>query len=689
MSNALIHESSPYLLQHAHNPVNWYPWGPEALQLAIEQDKPILVSIGYAACHWCHVMERESFEDEATAEIMNAHFINIKIDREERPDIDHIYMDAVQTMTGGGGWPLNVFLTPGKKPFYGGTYFPPRPVMNRPSWKDVLTAVADAFSNKREDVEQQARGLTEHLFSSNQFGINPKSADLVNADQIDQACEQLLQQADLQWGGFGAAPKFPQTFSIQFLLNYYWLEKTKSPENAERALKQARLSLDKMIQGGIYDQLGGGFARYSTDKEWLAPHFEKMLYDNALLVNVLAQAYQITQEAHYRRALEETIDFVRRELLHPDQGFYAALDADSEGIEGRFYVWQIEEIRSLLGVDAEMFIAYYGVTETGNWPEGTVGGTPVNILHVAMDPVVLAAQYQCSRSELENKLAACRQILMKAREDRVRPALDDKILLSWNAMMNTALSKAFEATGATSYKELAVANMAFLLDKFQNPSKGLQHVWKDNTAKYPAFLDDYACLIQSLLALHRISADITYLNQAHDYCEQTILSFSATDDYFYFTPENQQDVIVRKIEVYDGATPSGNALMAQNLRTLGILFDNPQWLDRAYKMTVGMATMATKYPVSFGCWLDNFYAVTKGSLEIVLIGNFNPALTRLLAQPLPFSVVMSASTADPAFPLLRDKSAPEGFRAFLCRQYDCQQPVQDVDALLLQIHDSR
>ncbi|MCH5714993.1 thioredoxin domain-containing protein [Niabella hibiscisoli] len=347
MSNALIHETSPYLLQHAHNPVNWYPWGEEALQKAITEDKPILVSIGYAACHWCHVMERESFEDEATAALMNEHFINIKIDREERPDLDHIYMDAVQAMAGSGGWPLNAFLTPDKKPFYGGTYFPPQAVMNRPSWKEVLVAVSDAFKNQRTDIEEQANGLTQHLFQANSFGISA-GEQIINIDQIDAACDNLLKQADKQWGGFGAAPKFPQTFSIQFLLRYYTFENKRNPQLADDALKQALLSLDKMIEGGIYDQIGGGFARYSTDPEWLAPHFEKMLYDNALLITTLSEAYAITQNEYYKRTIEHTLTFIDRELTHPSNGFYAALDADSEGEEGKYYVWQLKEIQELL-----------------------------------------------------------------------------------------------------------------------------------------------------------------------------------------------------------------------------------------------------------------------------------------------------------------------------------------------------
>src|SRR6266496_2381919 len=366
--NHLINETSPYLLQHAHNPVDWYPWSEEALQRAKDEDKPILVSIGYAACHWCHVMEKESFEDEATAELMNKYFINIKIDREERPDLDHIYMDAVQAMTGSGGWPLNVFLTPDAKPFYGGTYFPPRRASNRSSWQEVLLAVSTAFQQKRSEIDSQAENLTSHLLKSNGFGLeqagNAKNG--FSKQKIDETFQNLMATADKEWGGFGKAPKFPQTFSIKFLLRYHYSTKN------EEAFRQALLSIDKMIEGGIYDQVGGGFARYSTDNEWLAPHFEKMLYDNALLVSVLSEAYQLTKKENYKEVIEETIRFVERELMHPKLGFYSALDADSEGEEGKFYVWDYQEVKKILGEDANIFCEYFDITEKGNWEERSI-----------------------------------------------------------------------------------------------------------------------------------------------------------------------------------------------------------------------------------------------------------------------------------------------------------------------------
>ncbi|MDE3145003.1 MAG: thioredoxin domain-containing protein, partial [Bacteroidota bacterium] len=366
-SNKLIHETSPYLLQHAHNPVEWYPWGEEALQKAKAENKPILVSIGYAACHWCHVMERESFEDESTAELMNTYFINIKIDREERPDLDHIYMDAVQSMTGSGGWPLNVFLTSECKPFFGGTYFPPVEAFNRKSWKEILMLVQNAYQEKSNEIKSQADKLTEHLIIANSFGLDKQTAsgsDAVFAkENVEIIAANILAQADKEWGGFGNAPKFPQTFSIQFLLRHYHFTKDKN------ALHQALLSLDKMVAGGMYDQIGGGFSRYSTDIKWFAPHFEKMLYDNALLIGVLSEAYQLTKKELYGATIHQTMQFIEREMLSEENGFYSALDADSEGAEGKFYTWTWKELEAT-GIETTSVAEYFHCSPEGNWEHG-------------------------------------------------------------------------------------------------------------------------------------------------------------------------------------------------------------------------------------------------------------------------------------------------------------------------------
>jgi uncharacterized protein YyaL (SSP411 family) len=678
-TNRLSKESSPYLLQHAHNPVDWYPWGEEALNRAKAENKPILVSIGYAACHWCHVMEKESFENEATAEFMNQHFINIKIDREERPDLDHIYMDAVQVMTGSGGWPLNVFLTPAAKPFYGGTYYPPRPVHNRPSWLDVLAGVSNAFGERREEIEKQAESLLQHMQQSNGFGVQ-KAAGLdldfqatFTKEKTELMFSNIMKTADREEGGFGQAPKFPQTFTIQFLLHYYHYTRN------EEALQQACLSLDKMILGGIYDQLGGGFARYATDAEWLAPHFEKMLYDNALLVIVLSEAYQLTKKPLYERAIRQTLAFVERELLSPEFGFYSALDADSEGEEGRYYVWDKAAIDAILGTEAPLFCAFYDVSEKGNWEHK-------NILNCKVAPEAFAAANQLSINELWQKMDKCRGLLMQHRNRRIRPLLDDKQLLGWNALMNHAYSKACAALGNDHYRQVAIRNMEFLLKQFREPDGAFRHTWKDGVAKYPAFLDDYACLIQALLQLQEVTGENAWLREAKSLTQHVLDNFNEPDTgFFFFTPTGQPDIIVRKKEVYDGAVPSGNAVMATNLYCLGILFDVPEWRDHSVKICTLLHQTVTRYPGSFGLWATLIQALTCSIPEIAIVGG-DFALLRgdVLKRFIPIHVLQSAPTepATKEFPLLDGKPYSAGTLIFLCQSYTCQQPVNEVDALM-------
>ena len=698
-ANRLAKETSPYLLQHAHNPVDWYPWGEEALQTAREQDKPVLVSIGYSACHWCHVMERESFEDPETARFMNEHFINIKIDREERPDLDHIYMDAVQAMTGSGGWPLNVFLTPDARPFYGGTYFPPRSLYNRNSWREVLAAVSTAFRDRRTEIENQAATLTQHVATAGSFGIgeNDKgpgsgtgSAAQSGTDgqgagtglgrvdspferaALDQIRGALLSSADTTWGGFGGAPKFPQTFSIRYLLyDYYFTRHTAS-------LDQACLSLDKMIRGGIYDQLGGGFARYSTDNEWLVPHFEKMLYDNALLVITLSEAFQLTKKPLYREAIEQTIAFIRRELSNGQGAFYAALDADSEGIEGKYYVWDAAEIDVLLGEDAALFKDFYGVTAAGNWEGKNILTRPERVEELTADQ--------------QKRLESARSRLLEYRDRRVHPGLDDKILLGWNALMNLALSKAFAALGEDSYRELALENMRFLRKHMRSgPDGGLRgtdphlysHTWKGE-ARLPAFLDDYACLIAALIQLQEITGDTEYLDHAGEITRYVIGHFAEPETgFFFYTHDGQEDVIVRKREIYDGATPSGNSMMASNLLYLSVIFYQPEWAERASRMSSALIRPVTTYPGSFGGWATLFQAFTYSIPEVVITGR-KPEMARkeFLSNLIPYRVFQSAQEENTQFPLLRDKPVTPGPQIFLCKDYACQLPVNEVATAL-------
>ena len=667
-------------MQHAHNPVDWFPWGNEALQRAKNENKPILISIGYSACHWCHVMEKESFENEEIAAIMNENFINIKIDREERPDLDQIYMDAVQTMTGSGGWPLNVFLTPEKKPFFGGTYFPPRRAFNRSSWREVLMAVSNAFKEKRDEIDTQAENLTAHLLQSNSFGQQQSGGETnISRDKIDELFQNLMRSADKEWGGFGRAPKFPQTFSIQFLLRYHHVTKN------EHALNQACLSLDKMIEGGIYDQLGGGFARYSTDDVWLVPHFEKMLYDNALLVSVLAEAYQVTKKDRYREVIDETIGFVKSEIMHPDGGFYSALDADSESEEGKFYTWGFDDVRRLLGDDGEIFCQFFDVTQKGNLPAGEAGWEGKNILRVKKSLEDFAREKNISIDELKTLIQNSKSILLSERNKRIRPALDDKIILSWNALMNSALSKAFAATGKDEYRDLSILNARFLITRFRNNSEDyFHHTWKNNEPKNFAFLDDYAFLIQALLNLQETTGEVDWLFKAKEITEYVIKNFGEDEtDFFLFTDSRQQDVIFRKKEVYDGATPSGNATMANNVYRLSVLLDVPEWKKKAEKMVSSLSNAIVQYPTSFGMWAVQMMELVDGIKEIVVIGPEPAKLaTQVLAEYIPHKIFLVSKTGKEQLPLLTGKTPIDKPLIYLCFEYSCLKPVTEVNQLL-------
>lgn len=676
-TNRLVNETSPYLLQHAHNPVEWFPWGEEALQKAKNEDRPILVSIGYSACHWCHVMERESFEDEATAEIMNKYFVNIKIDREERPDLDHVYMDAVQAMTGSGGWPLNVFLTPDAKPFYGGTYFPPVKAFNRMSWKETLYSINESYRDKRAEIEAQAENLTQHIINANSFGMskpeNDKNNSFFTKDDLDLIAKNLLQSADKEWGGFGRAPKFPQTFSIQYLLRHYHFTKD------EAALQQALLSLDKMIQGGIYDHLGGGFARYSTDAEWLAPHFEKMLYDNALLVGVLAEAYQLTGKQKYAAIIKETLGFVDRELTSPEGGFYSALDADSEGVEGKYYVWSKAEIDIILGEDAHIFSNVYNISDKGNWEH-------TNILWLPETIEICAGKLKIDEILLREKLEKCRDKLFFERQKRIRPGLDDKIILGWNALMIVACCKAYAATGEAVYLDMSKRNIGFIEVYFKDSEKDWHHTWKRNQSKFPAFLDDLAFLAQAYISLQEVAGNQHYLLAARKIVEDVLISFSDEDNtFFYFTPASQEDIIVRKKEIYDGAIPSGNAVMAYNMMYLAIIFDEKEWTRRVEKMLLSLDKVIIRYPGSFGVWGGLVQYILAGINEIAVLGQEAHELAKEINRRfMPNKIIQSSVTPINGFPLFEGKSIVENETyIYVCRDYVCNKPVRTIDELNL------
>ncbi|HEY1407990.1 MAG TPA: thioredoxin domain-containing protein, partial [Promineifilum sp.] len=538
--NRLANETSPYLRQHADNPVDWYPWGEEALQAARSADKPILLSIGYAACHWCHVMAHESFEDSETAELMNRHFINIKVDREERPDLDSIYMSAVTAMTGQGGWPMTVMLTPEGRPFFGGTYFPPTPRHGLPAFRQVLQAIAQAWQDQRETIEDSAEQISTHL----QPASLGRSANL-DENLYEQALNNLLRTFDAKLGGFGSAPKFPPSITLEFLLKIHHMQ------GDAMALRMAEHTLTMMARGGIYDHIGGGFARYSTDARWLVPHFEKMLYDNALLARVYLHAWQVTGKPLYRRVVEETLDFVVREMRHDGGGFYSSYDADSEGEEGRFYVWSAGEIRDVLGPDADLFMAYYVVSEGGNW-EGK------NILNTPHAPAEVAESSGIDQQDMERQLQDARRKLYDVRARRVWPGLDDKVLTSWNGLMLAAFAEAGRFLDRPDYVQVAVANAEFVRSNLRKANGRLLRSWKAGSgARYNGYLEDYAYLADGLLALYQTTFEPRWFAWALEIGQLMLAHFADDAGGFFDTSDDHEVLIHRPKDVQDNATPSG------------------------------------------------------------------------------------------------------------------------------------
>lgn len=674
---------SPYLLQHANNPVDWYAWKPEAFEKAKAEGKPILVSIGYSTCHWCHVMERESFENEQVAAFMNEHFINIKVDREERPDVDQIYMEACQAINGSGGWPLNCFLLPDQRPYFAGTYYPPQQMHNRPSWLQLLQHMKDAYNDRREEVETQANQLMDAVSGSDRIFLKedltgvPAEA-LFPAEGPENIYGHLARSFDLKHGGFGGAPKFPGTMGLRYLLEYAHLSGATEP------LQHFHFSMEQMIYGGIYDQLGGGFARYATDREWLVPHFEKMLYDNALLTGLLADAHRKSPNALYAETIRETLGWVKREMTSPEGGFYAALDADSEGVEGKFYVWAYEEVRDLLGEDAELFCAYYDITPGGNW-EGA------NILHRTYSIADFSTARGIAPEALQAHLADGRIRLFKAREKRVRPGLDDKILLGWNAMMATACAKAYAALGDKDYLEMATTNVNFLLEKLEKPDgHAFFHTYKAGQAQYDAFLDDYALLIEAFIELYQVSLDIALLRKAGDLCTYLAGHFlDSGDKLFYFTGQEQNDIPLRRKELYDSAIPSGNSTMVHNLHKLGLLFGKQEFSSLAVEMLRGMKTSVEKYPTSFGRWARALLYRSYPFYEIALVGQQATAKADHLGRSfIPNAVVMASITAIEDWPLLAGRETGGDTNIYVCQEYACKRPVDTVEAALALLQDN-
>ncbi len=681
MANRLAHETSPYLLQHKDNPVDWYPWGPEAFARAHQEDKPLLVSIGYSSCHWCHVMEHESFEDEAIASLMNERFINVKVDREERPDLDAIYMTAVQAMTGHGGWPLNVFLTPEGVPFYGGTYWPPEDRQGLPAFRKVLLAVSDAYQERRDEVLQSAEQIRSFLKAASQG--TPRPGDL-RPEILDQAVAELWRSFDRQHGGFGGAPKFPQPSVLEFLLRYH------RRTNDERAARMVRVTLDRMASGGMHDQIGGGFHRYAVDASWLVPHFEKMLYDNAQLARLYLDAFRAFGDERYRQVATATLDYVAREMTSPEGGFYAAQDADSEGHEGRFYVWTPEEIESVLGTaDAEIVSRYFGVTQKGNFEWGR------SILHEARTAEDVAAEFGVPIEEVVARISEAKGRLLAAREQRVHPGRDDKVLTSWNGMMLRAFAEASRALERPDYREIAVRNASFLLTHLRAGNR-LFHSYKDGVAKVNGFLEDHAHLIEGLLALYEATFERRWLEEAVYLAQQMIDEFAdEAGTGFFDTGKHHEELVTRPREVQDGATPSGNAVAVSVLLRLATMTGKSDWQRRAIVTLQTMARPMVEHPLGFGRWLSALAGYLGTPREVVIAGErSDPAVDRLAhvvyRRYEPDAVLALADPAEPElgarFPLVANRPVQHGrATAYVCERFACLPPVTEPVDLLIQL----
>src|SRR5882762_9308271 len=648
-ANRLIHATSPYLLQHAYNPVDWFEWGPEALDKASKENKPILVSIGYSACHWCHVMERESFENEEIAQIMNAHFVCIKVDREERPDIDQVYMEAVQAMGGHGGWPLNVFLNPAQQPFYGGTYFPPQ------NWVRLLQQINQAFQQKRKEIDVSAEEISQHLKVSDlqRFTKNPEIENFQLSD-LEKMAGILETRFDSVWGGLEKAPKFVMPTIWMFLLRYYAITKKTD------TLHMVSHTLTKMSQAGLYDQLGGGFSRYSVDREWFAPHFEKMLYDNAQLLSLYSEAYSITKNPLFKTIVYETIGWLEREMTHTLGGFFSALDADSEGVEGKFYTWTYDEVKNVLGDQTDSFTRYFNITREGNWEHGR------NILNrVEQDPATAPPDEKGK--------------LMEARNSRVRPGLDDKILTGWNAMMIQGLTDAYGTFGEPHFLALAEANIRFIENNLIGDGK-VYRSFKNKRSATGGFLEDYAFLIQAYTALYQSTFDEGYIQKAASWCGDTLNHFFDEEEgFFHFSGKEAERLIARKKEIFDNVIPSSNSVMAGNLHRLGILLDKDEWKKTAVTMVAKLGSIIQSEPGYMSHWGILLSEMIQGMAEVVIVGPDAEEMRKEFSSHYqPYAMIMG-TTSKSELPLFEGRSAVDGTtRIYVCFNKACKLPVETV-----------
>jgi uncharacterized protein len=666
MPNHLAQETSPYLLQHADNPVDWYPWGEEAFEKARAENKPVLLSVGYSACHWCHVMAHESFENEEIAKLMNENFVNIKVDREERPDLDQIYMNAVQMMTHHGGWPMTVFLTPDGVPFYGGTYFPPQDRHNMPGFPRVLIGVAEAYRDRQDDIRETGTSLVNELRRLSETNTSDQP---IGKELLDAAYSGMVRNYDSVNGGFGGAPKFPPAMTLEFLLRTY------ARTGNRDALEMVSYTCRKMANGGIYDQLGGGFHRYSTDSRWLVPHFEKMLYDNALLSRLYLHYFQVSQDPLAKETVEGILDYVLREMTDPAGGFYSTQDADSEGHEGKFFVWDINEIRDVLGErDAALFCGYYNIIESGNF-EGK------NIPNVTYSVEDIAKEHDVSVTELQDSLKESRRKLFELRETRIKPARDEKIITAWNGLMMASFAEAGAILNRADYTDAARQNAVFVIFNLRKDDR-LLRTWKEGVAKFNGYLEDYAFLIDGLITLFETTGEFRWLTKALALTEIMIAEFWDNDaGSFFFTGKSHENLIVRSKDFFDNATPSGNSVAALVLLKLALFSGKEKYRDLATAILRGISDSVRKYPSGFGYAVSAVDFLLSTPKEVAIVGN-NPfdiqeLIREVWRQYLPNKVVAPSFGID-IIPLLANRPLINGLpTAYVCEHYTCQRPVTD------------
>ena len=670
-ANRLAQETSPYLLQHARNPVDWYPWGPEALARAATEQKPIIVSIGYAACHWCHVMERESFENEHVARVMNEHFVCIKVDREERPDVDQLYMDAVQAMGVQGGWPLNVMLTPAAKPFYGGTYFPPG------NWVKLLENIAQAYAGEhRAELDSSAERFTQALQASEleKYGTaDDEASPAIGEAEFKLLVSNLGLRFDQERGGTNRVPKFPMPSIWRFLLRTYHIS------DSQNILAQVNLTLREMAWGGLYDQVGGGFARYSVDGEWLVPHFEKMLYDNGQLLSLYSEAYQVTREPLYREVVYQTVAWVRRELTNPKGGFYSSLDADSEGAEGKFYVWTREELQHLLGDEEPLAAAYYNCTGVGNWEHGR------NILHRKQTDAAFAQAHGLVPDVLVKLVHGWQKKLLAARAKRVRPDLDDKVLTGWNALMLSGLLAAYRAFGEEEFLQLTLRNAEFLQANLRQGPR-LYRTWKDNRATINGFLEDYAAVIEAYAGLYEATFEESWLREADTLMAYVLDNFfDPAEQQFFYTDASAEPLIARKKELFDNVIPGSNSMMATNLLRLGRHLENRQYQALASAMLNKVQPLVVQEPQHLTNWASLYVALLRPGAEVAIAGPQAAQFRSQLARHFLPNEVVAGTLATSDLPLLTGRGGTDQTTIYVCRNRACQLPVQSVAAALEQL----